>query len=85
MLLNVLQASSGTSNFSLQVYMEPKQDRVYSRGRSKYVTPSKWMVIGSDDESGLEYVPPGTLTPTCAARTTKATPMKVAPGGVTTS
>ena len=43
--------------------MAPKQDRVYARGRSKYVAPSSRLVIGSDDERDLEYVPPGTSTP----------------------
>ena len=43
--------------------MAPKQDRVYARGRSKYVDPSDCLVIGSDDERDLEYVHPGTSTP----------------------
>lgn len=43
------------------------------------------MVIDSDDEHYPEYVPPGTLTPIRAARTSRATPTKVAPGRVTTS
>ena len=60
--------------------MAPKQDRVYSRGRSKSVAPSKRMVICSDDERDQEYVPPGTLSPTrvALAPTTIATPSKVA-------
>lgn len=41
------------------------------------------MLIVSDDECYLEYVPQGTLTSTCAARTYRATPMKVAPGRFT--
>ena len=65
--------------------MAPKQDRVYSRGHSKSDAPSVQMVIGLDNESDLEYVPPGTLTPTRAAHTTRATPTNVTPSGVTAS
>ena len=59
--------------------MTPNQYRVYSRGRSKSVAPSNQMVIGLDNERDPKYVSLGTLTPTHAARTTRATPMKVAP------
>ena len=65
--------------------MAPKLDCVYSRRHFKSVALSKQMVIGSDDERYLEYVLQGTLTPTCAARTYRATPPKVAPGGFTAS
>ena len=65
--------------------MAPKQDRTYARGRSKSVAPSARMIIGSDDERDPEYVPPGTSTPSHAARAPKATPKKVASGVVTTS
>ena len=43
------------------------------------------MVIGSCDERDPEYVPPGTSTPSCAARAPRATPKKVAFGVVTAS
>ena len=43
------------------------------------------MVIGSDDERDPEYVPPGTSTPSRAARAPRATPKKVASGVVTAS
>ena len=65
--------------------MVPKQDRVYARGHSKSVAHSARLVIGSDDEHYLEYVPPGTATLAQAARTTRATPKKVASGVVASS
>ena len=65
--------------------MAPKQDRVYARRRSKSVSPFSRMVIGSDDERDPEYVPPGTSTPSRAARAARFTPKKVASGVVTTS
>ena len=43
------------------------------------------MVIDSDDERDPEYVPPGTSTPSCAARAPRASPKKVASGVVTAS
>ena len=43
--------------------MAPKQDRIYACGRSQTVALSARMVIGSDDERDLEYVHPGTSTP----------------------
>ena len=43
------------------------------------------MVIGSDDERDPEYVPPGTSTPSRAARAARFTPKKVASGVVTAS
>ena len=43
------------------------------------------MVIGSDDECDPEYVPPGTSTPSRAARAPRATPKKVEFGVVTAS
>ena len=80
-------APSSTNIDSLQVLsiMAPKQDRVYARGRSKFVAPSARLVIGSDDERDPEYVPPGTSTPSRAARAARATPKKVASGVVTAS
>ena len=65
--------------------METKKDRIYARGRSKSIAPSARMVIGSDDERDPEYVPPGTSTPSRAARARRATPKKVASDVVTTS
>ena len=43
------------------------------------------MIIGSDDERDPEYVPPGTSTPSRAARAPRATPKKVASGVVNAS
>ena len=43
------------------------------------------MVIGSDDERDPEYVPPGTSTPSRAARAPRDTPKKVASSIVTAS
>ena len=65
--------------------MAPKQDRVYARGRSKSVALSACLVIASDDERVPEYVPPGTATPSRAARATRATPQKMASVIVTSS
>ena len=86
-VLLVLFAISRTHIDPLQVQstMEPKQDRVYARGRSKSVAPSARMVICSDDERDPEYVTPGTSTPSRAARASRARPRKVASGVVTTS
>ena len=87
MVLLVLFDTTRTNIDPLQVLstMAPKQDRIYARGRSKSVAPSERMIIDSDDERGPEYVPPGTSTPSRAARAPKATPKKVASCLVTTS
>ena len=70
MVLIVLFAPSSTNIDPLQVLstMAPKHDRVYESGRSKSVTPSARLVIGSDDERDPEYVSPGTSTPSRATR-----------------
>ena len=80
MVLLVLFAPSSTNIDSLQVLsiMAPEQYRFYARGRSKSVTSSVRLVIGSDDERDTEYVPPGTATPSRDARAARATPKKVA-------
>ena len=87
MVLLVLFATTRTNIDPLQVLstMAPKQDRSYARGRSKSVAPSARMVIGSDDDRDPEYVPPGTSTPSHAARAPRATLKKVASGVVTAS
>ena len=87
MVLLVLFSTSYTNIDPIHVLstMAPKQDRIYARGRSKSVTPSARMVIGSDDERDPEYVPPGTSTPSRASRATRATPKKEASGVVTAS
>ena len=87
MVLLVLISTSHTNIDPLQVLstMAPKQDRIYARGRSKFVAPSAHMVIGSDDERDPEYVPPGTSTPSRAASAPRATPKKAAFGVVTAS
>ena len=83
----VLFAITHTNIDPLQVLstMAPKQDRTYARGRSKSVAPSARLIIGFDDERDPEYVPPGTSTPSRAARAPTATPKKVASGVVTAS
>ena len=65
--------------------MAPKQDRVYARGRSKFVASYARLVIGFDDERDSEYVTPGTSTPSRAACAARATPKKVASDVVTSS
>ena len=83
----VFFATTRTNIDPLQVLstMAPKQDRIHARGRSKSVAPSARMVIGSDDERDPEYMPPGSSTPSRAARAPIATPKKVAFGVVTAS
>ena len=85
--LPVLFDSTRTNSDPLQVLstMAPKQDRSYARGRSKSVALSARMIISFDDERDPEYVPPGTSTPSHAARAPRATPKKVASGVVTAS
>ena len=87
MILPDLIATTHTNIAPLQVLstMAPKQDRIYARGRSKYVAPSACIVIGSYDERDLEYVTPGTSTPSRVARAPRSTPKKMASGIVTTS
>ena len=65
--------------------MEPKQDRVYARGQSKFVAPSAHLDIGSEDERDPEYVPPGTATPSRVVCATRVAPKKVASDVVTAS
>ena len=65
--------------------MAPKQDHVYVRGRSMFVTPYTLLVIGSDDERECEYVPPSSATLLRSTCATRATPKKVASGVVTAS
>ena len=83
----VLFATTRTNSDPLQVLstMAPKQDRIYARKRSSSVAPSARMIIGSDDERDPEYVPPGTSTPSRAARAPRATPKTVASGVVPAS
>ena len=83
----VFFATTRTNSDPLQVLstMAPKQDRSYARGRSKSVALSARMIISSDDERDPEYVPPGTSTPSRAARAPRATPKTVASGVVTVS
>ena len=57
---SLLHAYNETNNSPLQVPMTLKKDLVYSLGRSKYVAPSRRLVIGSfDDKHNPEYVPLG--------------------------
>lgn len=76
--------SMGLTN-ALQVHMDPKLDIVYSRGRSKSMELSRWMICNFNDKRGLEYVLPGTRTPKPSSRATQGTPQKVACGIVTAS
>ena len=71
--------------FQVLSIMAPKQDRAYTRERSKSVALSARLIIGSDDERDPEYVPPGTSAPFHAAPAPKATPKTVASGVVTAS
>ena len=59
LFLLVIFDPTSANNDSLQILslMEPKQDRVYARGRSKSVALSARLVIGSDDEHDPKYVP----------------------------
>ncbi|XP_015055036.1 uncharacterized protein LOC107001556 [Solanum pennellii] len=59
------------------VQMAPKPEIAYFRGRPKSVAPCCRMIRTSEDERDPEYVPPGTRTPTPAARATRVTPNKV--------
>ena len=63
LLVRFAPSSTNIDHLQLLSTMAPKQDRVYTRGRSKFVSPSTRLVIGSDDERDPEYVPPGTATP----------------------
>jgi len=80
MISLVLFSTTRNNTYTLQILstMAPKHDRTYARGRSKSVAPSERMIIGSDDKRDPEYVPPGTFTPSHAARAPRATPKKVA-------
>ena len=82
-LFNITRTNSDP--FQVLSTMAPKQDRAYARGRSKSVASSACMIIGSDDEQDLKYVPLVTSTPSRAARAPRATPKKVASGVVTAS
>ena len=79
--------SLGTNCCYMQVLTltEPNKYRVYARGHSKSIALFSRLVISSDDEHDLEYIPPGTLALARVAYTTTSTPRKVAPGVVTTS
>ena len=67
-------------------YLLWHQNKIESaRRRSKSVTLSARLVIGSDDERDPEYVPPSTSAPSRAARAPRATPKTVAFGVVTSS
>ena len=87
MVLLVFFSTTRTNIDPLQVLstMAPKQDRIYACGRSQTVALSARMVIGSDNERDPEYVPPGTSTPSRAARAARAIPKKVASDVVTAS
>ena len=78
MVLLVLFATSRTNIDPLQVLstMAPNQDHIYTRGRSKSVAPSARMVISCDDERDPQFVPPGTFTPSRAARSPEPQPKR---------
>ena len=80
LLFLFVPSSTNIDPFQVLSTMSQKQDRVYARGRSKFVAPSARLVIGSDDECDIKYVPTGTSTPSHDARASRATPKKVASG-----
>ena len=47
--------------------MKPKKDIIYSRGKSKFVSPSRQMIATSDNEQDPENVSSGATTPTLVA------------------
>ena len=63
----------------------PSKTESTHAGDKKFAAPSARMVIGSDDESDPEYVPPGSSTLSYAARAPRATPKEVASGVITAS
>ena len=55
--------------------MAPKKDIVYvKKGKSKFVAPSRRMIIDFDNNQDLVYVPPSSTTPTTEATVTRGTP-----------
>ena len=77
----VLFATSRTNIDPLHVLftMAPKQDQIYTCRQLKSIAPSAHMVIAFDDEHDLEYVPPGTSTPSRAARAPEPHPKRWSP------
>ena len=72
-------------SFQVLTFVAAKLHRVNTQGCSNSVAPFGRVVIVSYDERDPEYVPPGTVTPARAARTTRHTPLKVEIGLVTAS
>lgn len=54
--------------------MAPKQDIIYSRGKSKSVVVSCQMVANFDNRKDPEYVLSGATNPTPITRVTRGTP-----------
>lgn len=69
----------------LHVHVAPKSDIIYSRGRSKSVTPSRRRIGISDNERNPEYAHLGIRTPTLVARATQGTLQKVVSSVITIS
>ena len=80
--LHVFFDSTGNNFFYFHVLtlMAPKLESVYTRRLLKFIAPSAWLVIRSDDERDPEYVPPGTITNAWAARTINPPPRRWRPG-----
>lgn len=59
---------------AILLQMAPKQDIIYSRGKSKSVVVSCQMVANFDNRKDPEYVLSGATNPTPITRVTRGTP-----------
>lgn len=58
---------------SLQLQISPKEDIIYLKVKSKFVSPSRQMICYFNNEQEQEDVPPGATTPTPVAWVTWGT------------